>query len=256
MLHNSWLKIYIWTLSIVGISAWIYKSLLFDLVKKKFQYQVIAINRLSDKVMEIELCPQSNGLSFVPGQFCFFNFQAPNISNESHPYTIIRENENGNLFIIVKSLGDYTHLLYKNLQAGAVAFVEGPYGRFDYRKGTNNQTWIGGGVGIAPFIGWANDLLKHPQQDLKVDLYYCVNHLSEATHTSVFDELHQAMPSFQVQVICKDVQGFVKMHTIKDIETTDLFICGPKEMRKALLVESNILPIKRKNIHYEDFDFV
>lgn len=255
MLNNSWLKIYILTLSIIGISAWIYKTLLFDFVKKKFNYQVTGINRMTEKVMEIELSPLHKRVNFVSGQFCFFSFKSPSISKEAHPYTIIQEKENGNILILVKSLGDYTNHLYRNLQISVVGFIEGPYGRFDYKKGSNSQAWIGGGVGIAPFISWANDLLRHPMNDLKVDLYYCLNHSSEATHTFVFQELHKVMPTFRLQLICSDLEGFIKMQNIEDIETEDIFICGPKEMRKALLLESNKMNIKRKNIHYEDFDF-
>lgn len=43
MLRNTGLKIYTVVLSIAGISAWTYKTLLFDLVKKKFNYRFIKL---------------------------------------------------------------------------------------------------------------------------------------------------------------------------------------------------------------------
>lgn len=256
MLGNPWLKIYVWSLSIAGITAWTYKTLLFDFLRKKFSYRVTQINRLSEKVMEIELSPLQEGIRFNPGQFFFFSFRSPNISREAHPYTITQEKENGNIFIMVKSLGDYTSKLYKKLQPGVVGLIEGPYGRFDYKNGSQSQVWIGGGVGIAPFISWANDLMKHPNNNLKVDIFYCVNRSSEATHTSVFQELQEVMPAARMHLICSDLQGFIRIGDVEDIEMKDIFICGPREMRKALLSDSRKLNISRKNIHFEDFDFI
>ena len=228
MLGNPGLKIYVWSLSIVGITAWTYKTLLFDFVKKKFNYRVTRINRLNEKVMEIELSPLHEEIRFIPGQFCFFSFRSPDISREAHPYTITQVKKNGNIFIITKSLGDYTSHLYETLQQGAVGLIEGPYGRFDYKNGSHSQVWIGGGVGIAPFISWANDLIKHPSNDLKVDIFYCVNHPLEATHTSVFQELQKVMPSVRRHLICRDEQGFIKMGDVEDIVMKDIFICGQR----------------------------
>ncbi len=256
MLGNTGLKIYVWSLSIVGITSWTYKTLLYGLVKKKFNYRVIQVNRLNEKVMEIELSPFHVGISFNPGQFCFFSFRSPNVSREAHPYTITQVNEKGNIFIMVKSLGDYTSQLYETLQPGAVGLIEGPYGRFDYKNGSDRQVWIGGGVGIAPFISWANDLIKHPCNDMKVDIFYCVNHASEATHMSVFQDLQKVMPSARMHLICSDVQGFLKLGDVENIVMKDIFICGPSEMRKALLLDSKKRNINKNNIHYEDFDFV
>ena len=253
---NTVLKIYIWSLSIAACIAWTYKTLLFNFVKKKFGYRVTQINRLNEKVMEIELSPLSGRVRFIPGQFCFFSFKSPHISREEHPYTLTKVKENGNIFIMVKALGDYTNELYDKLQPGALGLIEGPYGRFDYKNASHNQVWIGGGVGIAPFISWANDLIKHPSIDLKVEIFYCVNHPSEATHTSVFQELQKVMPAVHMHLICSDVQGFIKLSDVEDIIMKDIFICGPREMRKTLLLASKKLNINRKNIHYEDFDFV
>lgn len=206
--------------------------------------------------MEIELTPLKERVPCFPGQFFFFSFRSPELSKESHPYTLIQVKENGNILIMVKSLGDYTGQLYSALQAGTTAVIEGPYGRFDYQNGSHSQVWIGGGVGIAPFISWANDLINHPRNDLKLDIFYCMNHSSEATHTSVFQDLQKVIPSVRMHLICGDEQGFMKLSDIEGIAEKDLFICGPKEMRKALLSESRKLRINRTNIHYEDFDFV
>src|SRR5690606_33269000 len=66
MYGNRALKFYFGFLSLIGISAWIYKTLLFKYVKKRLKYKVVQINHLSNKVMEIELSPMNEKLRFVP----------------------------------------------------------------------------------------------------------------------------------------------------------------------------------------------
>ena len=256
MLGNLALKIYVWSLSIIGICSWIYKTLLFDFVKKKFSYRVAGIDRLNEKVMEIELAPLHEEVKVIPGQFCFFSFKAPDITRESHPYTITQVKDNGNIFILVKSLGDYTSKLYENLSQGTPGLIEGPYGKFNYKNGSKSQVWIGGGVGVAPFISWANDLIKHPIIDLKVDIYFCLHQPSEATHTSVFEALQKRMPLVSLQITNRKMLGLIKMNDVNENVIKDIFICGPKEMRKALLLQGRQQNINKKQIHYEDFDFV
>ncbi len=45
------------------------------------------------------------------------------------------------------------------LRTGTRVQVEGPYGRFDFRKGGARQIWLAGGIGITPFLAWAE---SHP----------------------------------------------------------------------------------------------
>jgi len=252
---NPALMIYISFFSIAGITAWVYKSILFDFVVKKSRFRVDKVDRLNDKVIEIMLKPMDGVLSFIPGQFYFFSFRTSGISRESHPYTVCDMTKDGEITIMVKSLGDYTKQLHKELETGATALLEGPYGRFDYRNGKPNQIWIGGGVGIAPFISWANDLKRKNRTDLNVDLYYCVNTEKEATHLPLFRELEDQMETFRVDLIRADEEGFLKPSKIPRASEREIFICGPKEMRKSLLPELFKKGVSKKSIHFEDFDF-
>jgi len=252
---NPAMKVYLILLSAAGIGAWTYKSILFPLIARKHRCRVVEVNRLSDRVMEIELQPELGALDFVPGQYYFFSFRAANISWEAHPFTVCNTTGEGNLQIMVKSLGDYTTQLHQVLEPGATALLEGPYGRFDYRQGQREQVWIAGGVGIAPFLSWANLLKNTPLLELAVDLYYCVNTASEAVHLPAFTELERLMPNFKVHLLRADVEGFVTAQELAGIEGKDVFICGPKPMRKAVFAELRARKVPKKNIHFEDFDF-
>ena len=250
------LAIYFIILAFLGVSAFMYKAVLHKWVVKKHSFNVVDINRINEEVMEITLSNKAINFDYTPGQFCFFQFVNEDISMESHPFTICGTSMEGEMNILVKSLGDYTNNLYKNLTLNTPALVEGPYGCFDYRLGKKKQIWIAGGVGIAPFISWCRDLEKNYMLGLEVDLYYCVNNETEASHLDEFEKLEKARPNFRVNLSCSDKTGFIKGSDIGDTENKTIFICGPKEMRSALLKDFNALHVPKENIIFEDFDFI
>lgn len=253
--QNPALTVYLALLAILGLLAFLYKTIFFDWLVHKTTFRVDNVNRLSSQVMEISLLPDSTPLEFIPGQFCFFSFMDARLGREAHPYTICSSPGEERITIMVKALGDYTQRLYDSLQPGVSACVEGPYGRFDYKHGKQAQIWIGGGVGIVPFISWGRDLKNKASTHFETDLYYCVNNQAEALHLQEFEELEHQYPGFHVHLICADKEGFLQGANIPEIRHKDIFICGPKEMRKVLLKEFHELRVPDENIHFEDFDF-
>lgn len=214
------------------------------------------MDRLNDKIMKVSLSPERDRVPFIPGQFCFFSFRDASLSREAHPYTICSAPEQDPITITVKALGDYTNQLYKELRPGVPALLEGPYGRFDYRKHAYPQIWIAGGVGIAPFISWANTLQNSDASaEFRADLYYCVNSQADAVHLHIFEKLEQKLPGFSVYLNCANTQGFLKAGDISGIHHKNIFICGPKEMRQALLKEFSERHVSGNSVFFEDFDF-
>jgi predicted ferric reductase len=252
---NPALTIYLATLSVTGVAAWVYKSVLFDWVVEKPRYRVEKADRLNEQVIEITMKPENERVHFIPGQYFFFSFRDTDLSGESHPFTVCNETEEGQIKIMVKVLGDYTKQLYRNLKPGAVALLEGPYGRFDYRKGKRKQLWISGGVGIAPFLSWANDLIQLGYPDYNIDLYYCVKTESETIHLRLFKEIEAKMKDFHVHLVREDVEGLLSINGITRIEGNEIFICGPKTMREALVPQLKKNGVPKEAIHFEDFDF-
>lgn len=250
------LALYLGLFSVLGIISYFYKSVFFHQIKKRKSYTVEKVNRLNKKVMEVSLKPNGQRLQFTPGQFSFFSYQNAKVSTEAHPFTMCNVPSEDTITIIVKALGDYTTHLYKTLEPGTLALIEGPYGRFNYKKYSQPQVWIAGGVGIAPFISWANELGKHENPDkIKTDFFYCVNSETEAVYYQKFKKLEEKLRGFSFHLVCADKEGFLSAKDILEPQNRELFICGPKEMRKSLLSQLKELEVSGKNIHYEDFDF-
>lgn len=252
---NPVLTIYLASLSVTGVAAWIYKSILFNWIIKKPRYLVEKADRLNEQVIEITMVPENDRVDFIPGQFFFFSFRDSDLSRESHPFTVCTGSEEGQIKIMVKVLGDYTKQLYRNLKPSATALLEGPYGRFDFRKGKRKQVWIGGGVGIAPFLSWAHDLKQQGYTNYDIELYYCVKTEEEAIHQRLFKELEDIMEDFHVRLVREDVEGFLSINEITGLEKREIYICGPKAMREALVSELKKNRVPKEAIHYEAFDF-
>ncbi len=253
--QNLALTFYLLLLSGLALLAFLYKTIFFDWVVKKISFKVENVNRLNSQVIEISLLPDSAPLNFIPGQFCFFSFKDARIGREAHPYTMCSSPDERRITIIVKALGNYTQRLYETLQPGVSALIEGPYGRFDYQNGKQAQIWIGGGVGIVPFISWSRDLKNGAATHFEIDLYYCVNSAADALHLQEFEGLEQQLPGFHVHLVRVDQEGLLQAADIPGITQKDIFICGPKAMRKVLLKQMHALQVADENIHFEDFDF-
>lgn len=254
--ENPFLAIYFIIISSLGLSAFLYKAIFYKWVVKKHPFKVLRINKLNEKIMEITLSNTSTDFDYVSGQFCFFQFVNKEISMESHPFTICGSSMKGEINILVKSLGDYTKNLQEKLTLNTTALAEGPYGCFNYRQGKEKQIWIAGGVGIAPFISWCRDLEKNYMPGLEVDFYYCVHNEIEAYHLHEFKKLEKSTSNFKFSLFCSNKTGHLKGSDIKETKDKTIFICGPKELRSALLKDFKNLHVLKKNIIFEDFDFM
>lgn len=86
-----------------------------------------------------------------PGQFAFAMSDA---SEGAHPYTIASNwhPEQPRITFITKELGDHTRRLRQKLSVGQEVRIEGPYGGFTFDDDCPHQIWVGGGIGITPFI--------------------------------------------------------------------------------------------------------
>ena len=126
----------------------------------RFEYRVESVKAINDRVVAIEMAPRGRAMRFSPGQFVFVQFFQRGISTEAHPFSVSSTPEDGRLRIVVKALGDYTSRL-PALRRGAVARIEGPFGKFSHHNCPNRkQVWIAGGIGITPFLSMAGTLAR------------------------------------------------------------------------------------------------
>ncbi|MGP9813164.1 ferredoxin reductase family protein [Rhodopseudomonas sp. NSM] len=187
------------------------------------------------------------------GQYAFVNFDDV---EDAHPFTISSAWHNdGMLLFTIKGLGDYTSSLASNLHLGQGVVVEGPYGRFNFQGDSDRQIWIGGGVGITPFIARLRELAREGRTN-PIDLFYATNAKDTAFIATIRQLAQQTGISFHLVDGSQDERLTLESlaAALPDWKQTDVWFCGPSgfgdAMRGAMIAKG--LPAAR--FHQELFD--
>jgi predicted ferric reductase len=222
-------------------------------------------NRTSGKIETIRTFPELNSTAVNiilegrwkghdAGQFAFVTFDH---KEGMHPFTIASawDPSTRRVLFITKGLGDYTDVLPKTLAVGGDAMVEGPYGRFTFDDDQERQIWIGGGVGITPFIARMNHLAKTPGAKA-VNLIHSTKEVSpEALDLLKADAVAAGI---ELHVLVDDRDGFLTGERLRELvpdwKSASVWFCGPAAFGKALrgdLVANGLAP---DHFHQELFN--
>ena len=249
------LRIYILGISVVGIAAYLYRSIFDKLLIRKYKYKVEAVNKLGNDVTEAVMSPLEKPMNYLPGQFIFINFESLGITRETHPFSLTSSPDTPQLSLGIKSSGDYTETI-KLLKKDAVAEIEGPFGYFTfYRYGTNRQIWIAGGIGVTPFISMARSLaMPNPY---RIDMYYVVSTADEAVYQKELEKIAAQISGFKLFPHFSKTMGRFNTESLAksspDFVGADIFLCGPPPMMKSLKDQLKKVKVKGYRIHSEEF---
>ncbi len=255
---NTVMKYYILTLTAIGLVAFVYRTLAGSILIRHYDYSVDDVKVVAGNVTKLKMRPVGDAISYKPGQFIFIRFtnSGTKLSKEWHPFSISSGGKEDFLEVSVKGLGDYTNSLIE-IKPGALAKIEGAYGRFSYTNFKNhNQIWVAGGIGITPFISMAKSL---PDTDYKVDLYYAVKSESELIDwEALYGKAKINYGNFRVVPYIAGKQNdhlnadFIEKKS-KGLEGKDIFICGPPPMMKSLRKQLKAKGVAGARIHSEEF---
>lgn len=245
-------RIYVFSMAIIGILAWIYKAFLFGLFNKKLHYTVRFVKDLGNDITELELEAKNRSLDFKAGQFAFFTF--PSISKrEQHPFTISSHPHQDHLRITIKGLGDYTDSFASKIASDAEVQVEGPYGKFSSAHSKEKeQVWIAGGIGITPFLALIKDYYTN-----KVMMYWCVGNEEEAVYKEELEAVAKSNPLFEFVLWNSEKRGHISVDdlSLREPEKKAYLICGPKALKENITKQLKQEGVKQSNIHDEEFTF-
>ena len=166
------------------------------------------------------------------GQFAFVDFGG---AEGAHPFTITSAwKRDGRLSFSIKGLGDYTRALPEQLFEGQAVTVEGPYGRFDFR-GEGRQIWIGGGIGITPFIAGLEELAERGRNG-PVHLIYSTRAPSDAFIDNIRRLAERAGVPFHLIVSPPEPPLTVDRlaEIVPEWMEADVWFCGPRAFGDAL----------------------
>ena len=226
------LGLYVLGFCIIGVLSYAY-TLLPRWWRTGYAYRVTGVEKTGHGIA-IEMVPEGQALGHRAGQFAFFSFDLPGLS-ESHPFTISSApRADGSLRITVANLGDYTARLARQLEEGASVSVQGPYGRFFPSRGKRAQVWVAGGIGITPFLAW----LEAMEGDgPKVDLVWTFRGSLSAPHLAEVKALVARTDRVSLHLIDTSMGTRLTpeaLGEIADLKAASVSYCGPMALQEIL----------------------
>lgn len=255
------LDLYLDVLSVAGILAWLYTQFVALRIRPR-PYEVVDVSRHAT-VTELELRPAGSSLlgssmQWRPGQFAFVSATGAGMS-ESHPFTIASApDRSGHLRLAIKSLGDWTRKLPDRLRPGQLVQIEGPYGRFCFKPRVRHQVWLAGGVGITPFLSWAQALT--PGDGQTIVLVWSVARHEDVFATEVLTQACERHPGFSFHVVVSETQGRLTAQQLAKyspvpVRDSELFYCGPVGLCASIMDGLRQMGQSPRRLHQEKFEF-
>ncbi|MDX2484700.1 MAG: ferric reductase-like transmembrane domain-containing protein [Pseudodonghicola sp.] len=188
------------------------------------------------------------------GQFAFVTFER---REGKHPFTIASawDAATRKVMFITKGLGDYTALLPERIHPGDAVRVEGPYGCFTFDDNKKRQIWIGGGIGITPFIARMQQLAQgHGGQ--QIDLIHSVNEIEPEALELLKADAKAA--NVTLHVMLPDRDGFLNGDRLRamipDWKAASVWFCGPAGFGQAIRKDMMAHGLSGDAFHQELFN--
>lgn len=139
----------------VAVGSLLIVYLVVPLLQKARPWRVTSVVRLTPKQWQVTVTPDGHrGLEYQAGQFAWLNVGHSTFSMKENPFSICSAPADGpEISFMIKELGDFTRTVGQ-IEAGTVAYVDGPYGNLSVDGHTEpGVALIAGGVGLAPLLG-------------------------------------------------------------------------------------------------------
>ena len=252
------LKIWIGFFIGTGSLSALYSIFLYKYFGPKFIYRVEKVERVLD-IINIYLYPATGKtLSFMPGQFIYVKFNNKTLGSESHPFSISSSPHEGFLRISAKVVGDYT-LKMSAITKGDLVICYGAYGKFISSNIPKQVIWIGGGVGVTPFLSMLRSKFYEQGESL-VNFYYTYRNKEEGVFVNEIEQIASRIPQINFFNWCTEEKNRLSAQLIgthTDLKSLDkIFICGPSLMMESLKRDFLGLGISEEKIIFEDFAFL
>jgi predicted ferric reductase len=190
-----------------------------------------------------------------PGQFAFVTADP---REGAHPFTIASawDPAGRQIKFVTKALGDYTSQLGARLQIGQSVTVEGPYGCFTFDDDRPVQIWIGGGIGITPFIGAMQARARQGWGgDKRIHLFHSTAEIDENAFSRLRADAAAAGVTLHLMIDARDgrLTGDRIRAAVPEWREASIWFCGPEGFGHALRKDmaAHGLPVAR--FHQELF---
>ncbi|GAA62433.1 benzoate 1,2-dioxygenase electron transfer component [Pseudoalteromonas sp. BSi20311] len=221
---------------------------------------VSRIDKLSATTFELEMT-LSAPVGFLAGQYV--NLNVPGI-NKTRAYSFSSLPGDTTATFLIRNMpgGLMSNYLSNQANKGDQIEVTGPIGSFYLRAPVNPIVMLAGGTGLAPLLSMLEQLKKNPT-DQKIHMLYGVTNMQDLVKLDALKVFSEEMDNFTYDTVVVNAEcaeqrkGFVTNHMDAisfDIESADVYLCGPPPMVDAVMNFLTTENIKPLSFHYEKFN--
>lgn len=198
------------------------------------------------------------GLGWPGHQAGQFAFATSDPREGAHPYTIASfwEADAPQITFFAKAAGDHTSRLDQALKLGQPVAIEGPYGCFTFDDDRPVQIWIGGGVGVTPFIARMQHLAVDRTTAKTIHLFHSTADVDDAALQNLVDDARAAHIHLHILIASRDgrLNGDRIRHEVPEWRDASFWFCGPPGFGAALRADfaNQGVPV-HKRFHQELF---
>ncbi len=200
-------------------------------------YRIHSLQKVNPSVWELMLEPKGNPRSIEPcraGQIIYLRFLSPGFTRALHPFSVASCRLEPYLRLYIKSLGrDTSHL--QDLKLHQDVEVMGPFSELKLEL-DREQIWIGGGIGIAPFLGFL-----HCTQTLvtpPIHVLHFVSRADEVMDNQDIKTLRSSAPSLTWQTLVNEKGQRPNLErldaVLKSVTKPRIVICGPNPFMRMV----------------------
>jgi predicted ferric reductase len=225
---------------------------------------IVSVQNPAPDVVEVGCRLEAGWRGHRAGQFAFVTFDP---GEGHHPFTIASGEGSGEgsgedgdhtITFAIKALGDYTRRLPQTLEVGRPVQVEGPYGRFLWRRANPRarQIWVAGGIGITPFLAWLESLQGEGSAPVAAELHYCLRDRHSDPFVARLQALCGALPGVQLHLhdnASGPLTPAILAASLDGARRAEVWFCGPQGLAQSLRNGLRQLWTGRVRFHQEAF---
>ena len=269
-LADPW-KRHLWTvITLSWLAVLVHVRVVKPWTLKRHPFRVTDVRAERGDAWTVAVEPDGHsGFTFQPGQFAWLTIGHGPFAMKEHPFSIASAPglPAGRVEFTIKELGVFTRTV-GNLERGATAWVDAPYGAFSIdRLPAEGYVFLAGGIGIAPIMSMLRTLVARGDRRSHI-LFYAYRTWERLTFREELEAMAETLDLRLVFVLEEPPEGWtgetgrirsnlLARHLPEPIPSDRIYlVCGPQPMIQASERALRALGVPLGRIHSELFNLV